>query len=69
VTSFGSIAHSKWSMWCVSWCCMAVASRAHEWLDDMDDDLACTAGTVNNSKIVVAAVGDSITVGATCNTW
>jgi lysophospholipase L1-like esterase len=35
----------------------------------MTDDLACTAGTVNHSKIVVAAVGDSITVGATCNTW
>jgi hypothetical protein len=48
---------------------MVAASRAHEWLDDMDDDLACTAGTVNNSKTVVAAVGDSITVGATCNTW
>jgi lysophospholipase L1-like esterase len=42
---------------------------AHEWLNDVGADLACSSAAVNHSKIVVAAVGDSITVGATCNTW
>eukprot|EP00666_Eupelagonemidae_sp_cell4sb_P012026 gene12026-17703_t len=37
--------------------------------DDAPDDLQCNAAKVDHSKIVVAAVGDSITVGATCNTW
>jgi hypothetical protein len=41
-------------------------SAAHEWLfsDDHNlasSDLVCTAANVNHSKIVVAAVGDSIT--------
>ena len=46
---------------------------AHDWqyssLTITDDDLRCDASRVNHSKIVVAAVGDSITVGATCGTW
>ena len=31
--------------------------------------MQCTSTTVDHSKTVVAAVGDSITVGATCHTW
>jgi lysophospholipase L1-like esterase len=42
---------------------------AHEWLDDVGADLSCVASSVDHSKIVVAAVGDSITVGATCRDW
>ena len=31
--------------------------------------LSCDSTNVDHTKTVVAAVGDSITVGATCNTW
>lgn len=41
----------------------------HEWLTVEDDNLACLASSVDHSKTVVAAVGDSITVGATCRAW
>lgn len=44
---------------------------AHDWQYDLNGPgtLSCDAAAVNHSKIVVAAVGDSITVGATCRTW
>jgi lysophospholipase L1-like esterase len=46
-------------------------ARAHDWQYDhsTDDTLSCDPAGVNHSKIVVAAVGDSITVGATCREW
>ena len=37
--------------------------------DEQDASLQCTSTTVDHSKTVVAAVGDAITVGATCHTW
>lgn len=46
---------------------------AHDWQYDpltiSDGSLACDASQVDHSKTVVAAVGDSITVGATCGQW
>jgi hypothetical protein len=50
------------------------AAAAHSWqydahADEQDATLQCTSSTVDHSKTVVAAVGDSITVGATCRTW
>ena len=46
---------------------------AHDWLTEpqsvTEASLACDSTSVDHSKIVVAAVGDSITVGATCHTW
>ena len=46
---------------------------AHDWQTHpqtaVDASLACDASKVNHSKIVVAAVGDSITVGFNCETW
>lgn len=46
---------------------------AHAWQTsprtDVDASLACDARAVDHSKIVVAAVGDSITVGFNCETW
>ena len=56
-------------------------AAAHTWLGDdeaeqfgpaadaQDVSLRCQSSSVDHSKIVVAAVGDSITVGATCRTW
>jgi len=44
----------------------------HAWQSDpdaQDASLACKSAGVDHSKTVVAAVGDSITVGATCRTW
>merc|ERR1711935_879978 len=64
--------------------CLAATAAAHTWLngdaskfDDENDwplsvqdvSLSCDAANVDHSKTVIAAVGDSITVGATCNTW
>eukprot|EP01046_Picozoa_sp_COSAG06_P012172 COSAG06_NODE_706_length_12904_cov_11.211636_11_plen_311_part_00 len=48
----------------------AAAVRAHDWQHDGSaSDISCNATGVDHSKTVVVAVGDSITVGATCNTW
>jgi|EP01043_Picozoa_sp_COSAG02_P064553 hypothetical protein len=49
-------------------------AAAHSWqydahADEQDATLQCMSATVDHSKTVVAAVGDSITVGATCHTW
>ena len=65
--------------------CLAATSAAHTWLsgaasefnDELsgeplsvqDVSLSCDASSVDHNKTVIAAVGDSITVGATCNTW
>lgn len=50
-----------------------VPIAAHDWQYEPiaveDASLICDASKVDHSKIVVAAVGDSITVGATCGTW
>jgi len=53
---------------------LAAAVQSHDWQQEgwqgeVVGDLACDASKVDHSKIVVAAVGDSITVGATCRTW
>jgi lysophospholipase L1-like esterase len=53
-------------------CCCFVPpqAQAHDWQHDSSaSDISCDAAMVNHSKVVVAAVGDSITVGATCGTW
>mmetsp|Transcript_6862 Transcript_6862/g.17679 ORF Transcript_6862/g.17679 Transcript_6862/m.17679 type:complete len:252 (-) Transcript_6862:613-1368(-) len=44
-------------------------SSAHERLPSDAHNLSCTAADVDHTKTVVAAVGDSITVGATCHDW
>jgi lysophospholipase L1-like esterase len=54
--------------------CQFEQSAAHTWqtdahADDQDVTLQCKSASVDHSKTVVAAVGDSITVGATCRTW
>lgn len=53
--------------------CLPTCVVAHDWqytpLMTTDNSLKCDANQVNHSKIVVAAVGDSITVGATCGEW
>jgi len=55
----------------VTWLVKPIA--AHDWqytpLAVADASLSCDATKVDHSKTVVAAVGDSITVGATCGAW